>query len=69
MKKDNSCYLGRYNEIYEAPRSVIAAVTGRAPTEMERRLEKSFCCGAGGGRMWMEDAHKCGARGGGFLGI
>jgi Fe-S oxidoreductase/nitrate reductase gamma subunit len=52
----DSCYLGRYNEIYEAPRNVIASVTGRAPTEMERRYDKSFCCGAGGGRMWMEES-------------
>ena len=51
----DSCYLGRYNQIYEAPREVIAAVTGQKPTEMDLRQKRSFCCGAGGGRMWMEE--------------
>ncbi len=52
----DSCYLGRYNDIYQAPREAIASVTGRAPTEMERHSQSSFCCGAGGGRMWMEES-------------
>ena len=51
----DSCYLGRYNGIYEAPRKAVASVTGQAPIEMKRRYDRSFCCGAGGGRMWMEE--------------
>lgn len=52
----DSCYLGRYNGIYEAPREAITSATGWAPTEMKRYYDRSFCCGAGGGRMWLEEA-------------
>ena len=51
----DSCYLGRYNDLYEAPRNVTQFVTGTNLVEAEQRERTSFCCGAGGGRMWMEE--------------
>ncbi len=51
----DSCFLGRYNAIYDQPRRILSAVPGLKLTELERNRAKSFCCGAGGARMWMEE--------------
>ncbi len=48
------CYLGRHNEIYDEPRALISAVSGNNLVEMKRIRKESLCCGAGGGRLWME---------------
>ncbi|RAQ98074.1 (Fe-S)-binding protein [Thermogemmatispora tikiterensis] len=49
------CYVGRYNGVYDEPRRVLAVLNSNGVTEMRRNRNRSFCCGGGGGRAWMEE--------------
>jgi Fe-S oxidoreductase len=50
------CFLGKRNEIYDAPREILRAINGLELVEMKRARQSSFCCGGGAGRVWTEDA-------------
>ncbi|HET9920438.1 MAG TPA: heterodisulfide reductase-related iron-sulfur binding cluster [Ktedonobacteraceae bacterium] len=55
MTYHDPCYIGRYNDVYEQPRNVLKVLDSNGITEMRRNRNKSFCCGGGGGRAWMEE--------------
>ena len=51
----DACYLGRYNRVFEEPRSVLKKIPGLKVVEMKKSKQVSLCCGGGGGRLWMEE--------------
>jgi len=54
----DSCFLGRYNNIYESPREILNSMPDITLVEMERNRERGFCCGGGGGHLWLEEQKK-----------
>ena len=55
MTIHDACYLGRYNEVYQPPRDICQALPGTRLSETERNRDSGFCCGGGGGRMWLHE--------------